>query len=82
MTGAVRAATGRLPAVLAVLMAVQAAAGLAVPGLYRDAGWIRAGWVGNDAVTLLVAVPLLVAAVVGARRGSGRAALALAGLLG
>ncbi|MBW0133803.1 hypothetical protein [Pseudonocardia abyssalis] len=82
MTGAVRATTGRLPAVLALLMAAQAATGLAVPGLYRDAGWIRAGWVGNDAVTLLVAVPLLVVTVVGVRRGSGRAALAQAGLLG
>ena len=82
MTGAVRTASGRLPVVLAVLMAAQAAAGLAVPGLYRDTGWIRAAWVGNDAVTLLVAVPLLVTAVVGARRGSGRAALAQVGLLG
>ncbi|MHA6783093.1 hypothetical protein ACVGOW_19155 [Pseudonocardia saturnea] len=82
MIGAVRSAPGRLPAVLAVLMAAQATAGLAVLGPYRDVGWIRAGWVGNDAVTLLVAVPLLVVTIVGVRRGSGRAALAQAGLLG
>ena len=73
---------GRLPVVLAVLMAAQAALGLAVPAVYRDVGWIRAGWAGNDAVTLLVAVPLLVVAVAGVRRGSGRAALLRTGLLG
>lgn len=71
-----------LPAVLAVLMAAQAATGLVAPSVYRDVGWVRAGWVGNDAVTLLVAVPLLAVAAAGVRRGSDRAALLRTGLLG
>ena len=71
----------RLTAVLTGLMAVQAVLGLAVPRLYRDIGWVRAAWTGNDAVTLVVAVPLLVGVLVAVRRGSGRAVLVRAGLL-
>lgn len=45
-------------------MALQAGLGLALPGAYRDPARIRAAWSGTDAMTLLVAVPLLVAALV------------------
>lgn len=56
-------AARRLGRGLAVLMVAQAAGGLAWPGLYRDVAWIRATWLGNDVVTLLVAVPMLTLAL-------------------
>ena len=51
-------------------MATQAALGLLLPGRYRDAAWITASWFGNDAVTLMVGTPLLIAAARRARHGS------------
>ena len=48
-----------LTAALAALMAVQSALGVLFQGQYRDPEWIRAAWFGNDWVTLVVAVPLL-----------------------
>lgn len=66
----------RLSVLTAVLMAAASAIGLLWPDLYRrDLDWIRAAWFGNDLVSLLVAVPLLIAAIVYARRGSLRADL-------
>ncbi len=82
MTQAMRRQALGLSAVIAALMAVQAAAGLLVPSLYRDAEWARAAWYGNDIVTLAVAVPLLVSALVFARRGSLRAELVWFAMLG
>ena len=61
--------------VVVVLMAVQAGAGLAFQDLYRDVTWIKAAWFGNDLVTLLVAVPLLITGLVLASRGSVRGRL-------
>jgi hypothetical protein len=60
----------RLSAIFAAIMATQAALGLLLPGQYRDTAWIRSTWFGNDAVTLLVGVPLLVTALVLDRRGA------------
>jgi len=57
---------------LAALMAVQSAGGLLLPGMYRDEAWILAAWFGNDLVTLLVAVPLLLTGLMLARRNSMR----------
>jgi hypothetical protein len=62
-----------LTAVLLVLSALQAVWGRADPGLYRDAPEIALTWVGNDWVTLLVALPVIAVAALGAR-GGGRAA--------
>lgn len=50
-----------LAAALAVLMVVQSSLGLLFQRQYRDVEWIKATWFGNDWVTLVVAVPLLVA---------------------
>lgn len=72
----------RLSAVLALAMAVQPLLGLAFPELYRDEGWVRATWFGNDAVTLGAAVPLLAGALVLARRGSPLGTALWAGMLG
>jgi hypothetical protein len=54
---------------------VATGAGLLVPGVYRDAPVWAAQARGQDLVTLLVAVPLLVAGLIGAARGSVRSLL-------
>ena len=71
-----------LSAVIAALMAAQPVLGRVLEGQYRDAAWIRATWFGNDLVTLLLAVPLLVTALVLVRRGSVRALILWLGVLG
>lgn len=63
-------------------MAVQALLGRAFPGQYRDPEWIRMTWIGNDWITLVVAVPLLIAGLMLMRRGSIRGVLLWLGLLG
>lgn len=54
----------------AALMALASAVGLLFPGVYHDPDWVMAAWFGNDLVTLVVAVPILVTGLVSARRGS------------
>ncbi|MDX2193013.1 MAG: hypothetical protein NW201_06645 [Gemmatimonadales bacterium] len=71
----------RLSWLLLAGMTVQALAGLLLDP-YRDIAWIALGWRGNDAVTLLVACPLLAWALAGAHRGSPRGQLVHLGLLG
>lgn len=56
-------------------MVLQAAIGLLAPSVYRDVAWIKAAWFGNDIVTLLVGVPLVVGGLLTARRGSARGEL-------
>jgi hypothetical protein len=53
-------------------MAALAACGVFVPGLYRDNALISHTFRGQDVVTLLVTVPLLVLGLVTDRRGSAR----------
>jgi hypothetical protein len=66
----------------AALMAVASAAGLAIPHLYPDIPWAAAALRGGDLVTLAMATPILVGALVLAARGSARAQLVWAGILG
>jgi hypothetical protein len=70
-----------LSALIAVFATIAAAGGLSIHGLYRDNIWIVSAWRGNDLVTLLVAVPLLVGALLSSRRGSVRAQLVWLGML-
>jgi len=70
-----------LSAIVAGLMAATSLAGLLFD-VYRDAVWAKAAWFGNDLVTLLVAVPLLVWALYAARRGSRRGQLVWWAMLG
>jgi hypothetical protein len=63
-------------------MALQAGVGLANPSLYRDEDWVMAAWFGNDLVTLLVAVPLLVWSLLRVKTGSRRAELVWYSMLG
>jgi hypothetical protein len=71
-----------LSAALAALMVAQSVLGRIFPGQYRDVVWIRLTWFGNDWVTLVVGVPLLVASLLLARRGSVRGLLLWLGMLG
>jgi hypothetical protein len=70
-----------LSAAAAGLPTLAAAAGLVVDDLYRDNAFSTSSWFGNDLVTVFVAVPILVIALVLSVRGSGRAQLVLLGML-
>jgi hypothetical protein len=63
-------------------MAAQALMGLTARDQYRDVEWIKATWFGNDWLTLIVAVPLMIISGTAARRGSPRGFLLWAGGLG
>lgn len=67
--------------VLLVGMSLQSGGGLLL-NPYRDIAWIALGWLGNDAVTLLLVCPLLAAAITGTRLSQPRWQLARLGLLG
>ena len=71
-----------LSAALAALMVVQSVLGLLFQEQYRDVEWIKATWFGNDWVTLLIAAPLLVVALLKARGGSMPGLLLWFGLIG
>ena len=71
----------KLSIVVAIVMLVQSAFGLLFRGQYRDVEWIAAAWLGNDWVTLTVALPLLSAAIVLTRGGSVRGLLLWLGTL-
>jgi len=71
-----------LSVILAVCMAVQSSLGLAFPHLYRDTGYVKETWFGNDLATLVLAVPLLAVGLVMERRGSPRGRLLWFGSLG
>ncbi|WP_345384912.1 hypothetical protein [Pseudonocardia yuanmonensis] len=67
---------------IAGLMAVASAAGLWWRGLYQDPEPVVAMLRGYDLVSLIIAVPALVAALLRTRGGSARADLVVGGLLG
>jgi hypothetical protein len=70
-----------LSTIIAVLATFASAGGLMLEDLYRDNALVRTTWLGNDAVTLFLAVPILVAGMVLARRGSLKAQLIWMGAL-
>ncbi|KAF5427091.1 hypothetical protein C5S42_05950 [Candidatus Methanomarinus sp.] len=53
-----------LSAIIVVLMIVASVGGLFIDGIYHDNLLVKSGWYGNDLVTLLLAVPLLVLSLV------------------
>jgi hypothetical protein len=67
-----------LAACLTAAAAAQAALGLSRRDWYTDDPWVRSTWFGNDAVTLVVVVPLL---LVFSRPGSPRNAAVHTGLI-
>jgi hypothetical protein len=66
---------------LAVLMCAQPLLGLIFSDQYRDAEPIRTTWFGNDWVTLLLGVPLLLVGAVRAAHGSTRGLLLWLGMM-
>ena len=70
-----------LTGIIILLAAVASWGGLFLPGHYRDSAYMVAQAIGQDLVTLVVAVPALAAVLYFVRRGSARATLAWIGLL-
>jgi hypothetical protein len=73
---------GKPTLTLAALMAAESVLGVTLADRYRDVDWIKATWLGNDLLTLIVAVPLLVFSGLAAQRGSFRGFLLWAGGVG
>lgn len=71
----------RLILPIAVLMVVAAGLGLFIEGIYRDNADLVAQALGQDAITLFVALPVLLVSGYLAARGSRRARLVLLGVL-
>ncbi|HTG48274.1 MAG TPA: hypothetical protein VK646_11520 [Actinomycetota bacterium] len=74
-------ATHVIAGVIAVLMIVASVLGLAVHGLYHDDAWGKQALLGGDLVSLAVAAPILIAALVLSIRGSVRARVVVIGML-
>jgi hypothetical protein len=70
-----------LSIMIAILATIASAGGLILNGLYRDNAFVTTTWLGNDAVTLFLAVPILVASLFFSARGSFKAQLIWMGAL-
>ncbi|HYF92486.1 MAG TPA: hypothetical protein VD969_09560 [Symbiobacteriaceae bacterium] len=70
-----------LTVLLVILTAVAAAAGLFIPGVYRDNDWVAPQNRGFDLCTLVL-LPVISVTLIFVRRGSARASMILAGMLG
>jgi hypothetical protein len=70
-----------LTILILILAVVAAAGGLFVENLYRDNPFVAAVWRGNDLVTLVIAVPLLLGGLILSRRGSVRGQFVWLGML-
>lgn len=70
-----------LSIMIAILATIASAGGLVLNGLYRDNSFVKTTWLGNDAVTLFLAVPVLVGALIFSARGSLKAQLVWMGAL-
>ena len=73
--------TSVLSVIIAVLALIASAGGLIFKDLYQDNAFVRTTWLGNDAVTLFLAVPVLTTAMVLTERGSMKAQLVWLGML-
>lgn len=71
-----------LSVITAVLAAAASAGGLFLGGMYRDNALVVDAWKGNDLITLVVVVPLLIGALILSARGSERARLLWLGAVG
>lgn len=66
---------------IAVLAVITSAGGLLLNDLYRDNLFVTSAWKGNDLITLFIAVPILIAAMIFSGRGSLKAQLVWMGVL-
>ena len=72
----------RLSWLMLCIMILQSVLGLVFHDYYRDVEWIMVTWFGNDAVTLILGVPLLGCGLLLAKREMNRGHLIWLGLLG
>jgi hypothetical protein len=70
-----------LSILIAVLAAIVSIGGLLLPDVYHDNAFVKTTWLGNDAVTLFLAVPILAASLIYSARGSLKAQLIWMGML-
>ncbi len=70
-----------LSIIIAILATIASAGGLLLNGVYRDNAFVTTTWLGNDAITLFLAVPILIASLVYSARGSLKAQLVWMGVL-
>ncbi len=70
-----------LSLLIAVLSVLASAGGLFLKGVYRDNVFVTTTWLGNDAVTLFLAVPMLLVALIFGVRNSWLAKLVWLGVL-
>jgi len=70
-----------LSAIIALLAAAASVGGIAIRDLYRDNHLVTSAFYGNDLVTLLAAVPLLIGSLIFSLRSSLRAQLVWMGML-
>src|ERR1700704_2829435 len=80
--GVLSAVPAWLSVALVPFVALAAGIGLMMPGFYREAPTWTSQARGQDLVTLVVGVPLLVVGLIGARRGSVRCLLLWLGAVG
>ncbi|HLH06848.1 MAG TPA: hypothetical protein VKW78_06410 [Terriglobales bacterium] len=62
-----------LSAIVALVSAIASIIGLRFPGVYGSSGWGNGTSLGNDLITLLVAVPTLAVSIIYSIHGSVRA---------
>jgi hypothetical protein len=70
-----------LSIIIAILATIASAGGLLLDGLYRDNAFVTTTWLGNDAITLFLAVPILASSLFFSARGSHKAQLVWMGTL-
>lgn len=66
---------------IAILLAIAAGSGVFVNGLYRDNAYFASQALGQDLISLLVALPALIISAIPTHRGSARARLVWLGML-
>ncbi|MBI5953032.1 MAG: hypothetical protein HY865_15345 [Chloroflexi bacterium] len=66
---------------IAILAALTSIGSLLLPDMYRDNPFVKTIWLGNDSVTLFVAIPILVAALAYSAKGSSKGQLIWMGML-
>lgn len=71
-----------LSVIITLLATLASAGGLLIKNLYTDNDFVKQAWYTNDIITLFVAVPLLIAAMVLSKKGYQRWLLIWIGLLG
>ena len=70
-----------LSAAIAILAVLASTGGLFWDGIYHDNAFVTTTWLGNDAITLFLVVPILIIALIFAARGSLKAHLVWLGAL-